>query len=660
MVDHIPVPIGDERNLLEVIRKANIELPTFCYHSEMSIYGACRLCLVEIEGRGLQPACSTLPEEGLVISTNTQQIRAMRRMILELMLANHQGDCPTCVKGGDCQLQQLAHRMGVAKIRFSRVKERLRIDASSPAIIHDPNKCILCGDCVRTCNEIQGVGAIDFAYSGSEFAVAPCFGKNMAQGECVACGQCSLVCPTGALYARPSINEVWAALHDPAKTVVAQIDPAVRIALGEDFNLAAGTIATGQIVSALRRMGFDFVYDTAFAADLMTIELGEEFLERLEKGERLPIITSCCPAWVTFAEQHYPEYLDNLSTCRSPHQMLGALVKNKVTPAKGVKPEDIVVVSIMPCIAKKGEVLRPEFSTGYGRDVDYVLTTLGLSLMIKEAGLNFNQLGQDSFDMPFGFITGAGVIHGNSGGVTEAVARYVSEKVSEKRSDYYVYSNMRNGAELREIKVTLGKNKLNLAVASGLGSVKKLIKKMKKGQAHYDFIEVKACPGGCINGGGQPPGKEKNIKAKRSAGLYDNDKMLQLHKSRENPYIADLYERFLEKPGSQIARKLLHTHYQSKKRVYFDMNNLARQESKQAKLELSICFGTSCLVKGAQGIYSGINQYLNENKSLDKVQINTTFCYEKCSRGPVIRIGEEVIEACTLEIALEEIGRQLK
>lgn len=655
LIDNQTVPIGDERNILEIIRKANIELPTFCYHSEMSIYGACRLCMVDIQGRGLQPACSTLPEDGMVIRTNTREIRSMRKMIIELMLAAHQGDCPTCVKGPDCQLQKLAQRMGISKIRFGSAKKAVKLDDSSPSLVRDPNKCVLCGDCVRMCNEIQSVGAIDFAYRGPQAAVMPCFGKDLASVECVNCGQCARVCPTGALFPKPSINEVWQALHDPAKKVAAQIAPAVRVALGESFKLPAGTITTGKIVAALKRMGFAKIYDTSFAADLTVIEEAEEFLQRRSRGEKLPQFTSCCPAWVSFAEQYYPEYLPNISTCSSPQQMLGSLYKKSLSDDKTTAAEDIIMVTVMPCTAKKHEILRPEFAREYGRDVDYVLTTRELALMIKEMGLNFDLLEQDSFDPPFGFYTGGGVLFGNSGGVTEAVLRYVGEKFDQEKTDRYIFKSARGQEGIREIQTRMGNQDLSLAIVSGLGNARKVLERIKSGQASYDFVEIMACPGGCINGGGQPVSGDFAYKEKRTCGLYDHDQMLQLHKAQENPYITELYENILKAPGSDIAHQLLHTRYQPRKRIEFAP--VQPKEEHKEKLNISICFGTSCLLKGAQDLYSGINQFMAENNLTDMVEITATFCFEKCSKGPVIKIGNEVIEKCTLEKAKTHIKK---
>ena len=658
IVDNIQVPVCDERNVLEVIRKAKIELPTFCYHSEMSVYGACRLCMVEIDGRGMQPACSIVPEEGMVIHTNTQPIRQMRKMIVELLLASHEGDCPTCVKGPHCQLQKLAQRMGITHVRFIRNKKSQPVDQSSPALIRDPNKCVLCGDCVRMCNEIQGVGAIDFAHRGSQVSVQPSFGKELNQVECIHCGQCSRVCPTGALSPKPYINEVWEALHDDNKKVVVQIAPAVRVALGESFGLEPGVITTGRMVAALRRMGFDKIYDTSFAADLTVVEEAEEFLTRLHSEERLPQFTSCCPAWVKFIEQYYPEFIGNLSTCASPQQMLGSLCKTSLFRDDNFDAKDIIMVAIMPCTAKKYEAQRTEFQKEYGPDVDFVITTQELALMIKEMGMNFNQLEQDSFDQPFGFHTGGGVIFGNSGGVTEAVLRYVHEKQNYGKSENYIYHSTRGNAEVREFHQLMGSKKISFAIVSGLKNAKKLLAQVKRGESLYHFIEVMACPGGCINGAGQPAPKDMLTKEKRTCGLYENDTMLQLHKSQENPYLTEAYKRILIKPGSDIAHKLVHTRYKSKKRIDLDQTTVQTLEN-QDKLQISICFGTSCLLRGAQQLYGGINQLLMDMDCSDQVHINATFCYEKCTKGPVIRVGNDVLEKCTLEKAVTLIKKRL-
>ena len=478
-IDGRDVPIEGERNLLELVRKAHIELPTFCYHSELSIYGACRLCLVQVEGRGIMGACSTPPEPGMQIRTSTLEIREIRRITLELLLANHEGSCPTCTKSADCKLQALARRLGVEKVRFKALHQPAPVDDSSPSIIRDPNKCVLCGDCVRVCNEIQGIGAIDFAYRGSQAAVLPAFGKNLGDVECVNCGQCAAFCPTGALTPKPEIEGVWKALNDPKKKVVAQIAPAVRVALSECFGATPGEDTTGRMVAAIKALGFAAVYDTSFTADLTVIEEATEFLQRKTKGERLPQFTSCCPAWVKYAEQYYPELLPNLSSCKSPQQMFGSLAKDILPKQMGVMRQDLVVVSIMPCTAKKFEARRPEFAPDGERDVDFVLTTQELGRMIQEAGLDFRAMEPESLDMPLGFHTGAGVIFGNSGGVSEAVLRYAVEKVLGKPLDKVDFPQVRGEGGLREAAFTLNGTTVKIAIVHGLANAKIVADKVK-------------------------------------------------------------------------------------------------------------------------------------------------------------------------------------
>jgi len=657
-INDLETAIEGERNLLEIIRKAKIDLPTFCYHSEISIYGACRLCMVEVEGRGLVPACSTLPEPGLRIKTHTPQIRSMRKIIVELLLASHASNCTTCAKGADCQLQDLAHRLGVTKVRFKSVEPHHPLDTSSPSLVRDPNKCILCGDCVRVCEEIQSIGAIDFAYRGSNAQVMPCFGKDLNSVECVYCGQCARVCPTGALTIKSNIEEVWQALHDPGKRVIAQIAPSVRVALGEAFGLPPGTTATGQIVASLRRLGFDKVFDTSFTADLTVIEEANEFLGRLERQENIPQFTSCCPAWVKFAEQYCPEFLPNLSTCRSPQQMFGSLAKETLPPKMELEKKDLIIVSIMPCSAKKFEAAREEFNNGGIRDVDFVLTTQELARMISEAGLHFNEIEPDSFDLPFGFKTGGGVIFGNSGGVTEAVLRYATEKMTGRKSEGYEFKAVRGEDGIRQTVVTVNDRELKLAIVHGLGNARKLITDIREGREHYDLVEVMACPGGCIGGAGQPIPKEQATNKKRARGLYENDKMHQLHKSQDNPYLAEIYEKYLKEPGSHVAHALLHTHYSSRQRIRNDRSYGVSPELGK-KLNITVCFGTGCFIKGSQRVLKDLSDYVRDEGLDDCVEIKASFCFEKCDRGPVIQVGEEIIEQCTFEKAKAALHKYL-
>lgn len=655
-IDNKEIPIENEQNLLELIRKARIDLPTFCYHSELSIYGACRLCMVQVDGMGLVPACSTPPSPEMKVSTNTGEIRKMRKIIVELLLANHSQNCPTCQKNTTCQLQALAKRLGITKIRFKNQLKEMPADESSPSIVRDPNKCVLCGDCVRICSEVQSVGAIDFAYRGAQTVVIPSFGKPLDQVECVNCGQCARICPTGALTPKSEVDDVWKAIHDPSKVVVAQVAPAVRVAIGEMFGLPPGTLTTGQIAAALRAIGFDKIYDTSFTADLTVLEESNEFIKRVTTGDRIPQFTSCCPAWVKFVEQYYPEFVNHLSSCRSPQQMFGALAKEMLASELKVKREDIIVVSIMPCTAKKFEARRPEFESDGVRDVDQVLTTQEFGRMIEEAGLHFKDLGPESFHMPFGFKTGAGVIFGNSGGVSEAVLRYASEKLTGQKHDAYEFMSVRGDNGIREAKLNVAGKELTLAIVSGLGNARKVLEDIQTGKVHYDLVEVMACPGGCIGGAGQPVFTDPLVKRQRTKGLYESDRMLELHKSQDNPYIAELYDTVLGDVGSPRAHELLHTSYASRKRIVDE--DLSISSGAQKSLDISVCFGTSCFLKGSQTLLRDILEYINVKELDDRINVKASFCFEKCDKGPTIKVGSRVIEGCTTEKAIEAIKRE--
>ncbi|HOP85119.1 MAG TPA: NADH-dependent [FeFe] hydrogenase, group A6 [Syntrophorhabdaceae bacterium] len=658
-IDNKDIPIENEKNLLELIRKAGINLPTFCYHSELSVYGACRLCMVEVEGMGLVSSCSTPPSPNMKVKTNTEEIRKMRKIIVELLLANHSQNCPTCQKSATCQLQSLARRLGITNIRFKNQSKKLPIDNSSPSILRDPNKCVLCGDCVRICSEVQSVGAIDFAYRGAKTVVIPSFGKDLDKVECVNCGQCARICPTGALTPKSEVDDVWKALHNSKKVVIAQIAPAVRVAIGEMFGLEPGLIATGQTVAALRAMGFSKVYDTCFTADLTVIEESNEFIRRISTGQHIPQFTSCCPAWVKFVEQYYPEFVHHLSSCRSPQQMFGALTKEMLSTQLNIKKEDIVVVSIMPCTAKKFEAKRPEFIHNGIKDVDYVLTTQELGRMIEEMGLNFCELEPESFNLPFGFKTGAGVIFGNSGGVTEAVLRYVVEKLTGEKRENYEFKNVRGENGIREVKFTLADREFSMAVVSGLGNARHLLEKIKVNEVKYDFVEVMACPGGCVGGAGQPVFTDVEVRRKRTKGIYENDRMLELHKSQDNPYIVELYNTFLKEVGGEKSHALLHTHYKSRKRIVDEDMQLSYGD-KETGVEVNVCFGTSCFIKGSQKLLRGILDYINANGLKNKVNVSASFCFESCERGPVARIGNRVLEHCTVDMAIESIKKEIE
>jgi NADH-quinone oxidoreductase subunit G len=659
-IDHLEVPINGERNILEIARKAGIDIPTFCYHSQLSIYGACRLCLVDIEGRGIVASCSTPPQPGMKIRTHTEEIRQMRRIALELILANHEQTCPTCPKSDACELQRLTHRLGVESVRFKPTHKPQPVDYSSVSLVRNPNKCILCGDCVRACDEIQGIGAIDFAHRGATSSVIPAFGKNLSEVECVNCGLCATVCPTGALTPRSEVEVVWKDLENPKKTVVAQIAPAVRVALGEEFGMEPGSIEIGRIVAALKALGFEQVYDTSFAADLTVIEEANEFLERKKAGKQLPQFTSCCPAWVKFAEQFCPDLLSNLSSCRSPQQMFGSLAKKILPEQLEVAAENLVVVSIMPCTAKKYEAKLSKFSDNGQPNVDHVLTTQELAHMIKEAGLRFEDLEPQSLDLPLGFKTGAGVIFGASGGVTEAVLRYAVEKITGVRLTAVDFHEVRGEDGFREVNIAVGDVQLKLAVVHGLKNVLNMVESIRAGKCEYDLIEVMACPGGCIGGAGQPVSRDADVKNRRAKGLYAADKMMQLHKSQDNHVVAECYAKHLGgEPGCGGAHRLLHTKYQSRRRIKGESLTVLNNGSTK-KLLVSVCVGTSCFVRGSQTLLKKIIAYIEEQDLEDSVEVRATFCFEHCNRGPTVQVGEHVEEHCTIEKVRELIQNQLQ
>ena len=561
-IDGQSIEFTDEPNVLSVIRKAGIDIPTLCYHSELSIYGACRLCTVENDRGKTFASCSEKPKDGMVIYTNTPRLMRYRKLILELLLAAHCRDCTTCIKSGECHLQELAHRMGVHEIRFENVREQQPIDTSSHAIIRDPNKCILCGDCVRMCDNVQNINAIDFAYRGTDAQVMPAFNKKIAETDCVGCGQCRVVCPTGAISINTNIEVIWDFLADKNTKVIAQIAPAVRVAVGDQFGLPRGENVMGKLVNVLHRLGFDEVYDTSYGADLTVIEESEELLERLASGENLPLFTSCCPAWVKFCENRYPDLAKNLSTCRSPQQMFGAVIREYYKDPEKNGGKRIVSVSIMPCTAKKEEILRPESSTNGKQDIDYVLTTTELITMIRKSGIRFENLEIEASDMPFGIGSGAGVIFGVTGGVTEAVLRRLREGHNRVEMDKIKFSGVRGEEGLKEVEFDYNGRTIHAAVVSGLGNADALMKKIQKGEVHYDFVEVMACRRGCIMGGGQPVPAGPRSRIARSKGLYDTDINTQIKKSNENPLILSLYDELLK--GK--THELLHRNFEAAKK----------------------------------------------------------------------------------------------
>ena len=554
LIDGNPVEINGEKNLLEVIRKAGIELPTFCYHSELSVYGACRMCMVENSHGGMEAACSTVPKAGMEIYTNTERLHKHRKMILELLLANHCRDCTTCQKNGKCRLQELASLFGLESIRFKNLKPEPELDTSSLSIIRDAHKCILCGDCVRMCNEIQNVGAIDFVNRGSKMVIGPAFNEPIANSPCVGCGQCAAVCPTGAIVIRKDTGRVWPELNDKNTKVVAQVAPAVRVAMAKEFGLPENENSMGRITAALRRLGFDEVYDTATGADLTVLEESNEFLQRIEAGENLPLITSCCPAWIQYCEKNHPELMKNVSTCKSPMQMFSSVIKAKYATSS----RRVVCVAVMPCTAKKFECAREEFMHDGIPETDYVITTQELIQMIHKAGIVFEELEPEAVDSVFSPCTGAGVIFGVTGGVTEAVLRRLSTDKSNKALMSIAFNDVRGMKGVKETTIPYGDKEVRIAIVSGLKNAEKVIQALKNGE-HYDFIEVMACPGGCVAGGGQPFGTNAT-KEVRGKALYSADKMLSIKRSEENPLMLSLYDGVLK----GRVHELLHVHYNHK------------------------------------------------------------------------------------------------
>jgi len=561
-IDGKPVTVEEGTSILEAARSVGIDIPTLCYLKDINVIGTCRVCVVEVEkAKTLQTACVTPVAPGMVVHTNTPKVRASRRLTVELILSDHPYECPTCPRNLNCELQSLAERLGIRKVRFEGKREEFEIDASTPAIVRDPNKCILCRRCVSVCEKVQGVSAIGPFGRGMKTQIGPAWGEAMSESACVQCGQCVLVCPVGALYEKDYTEEVWKALADPDKHVIVQTAPATRVSIGEPFGLPPGSISTGKMVAALRRLGFAKVFDTDFAADLTIMEEGSELLERLAHGGALPLITSCSPGWIKFMEEFYPELSENVSSCKSPQQMFGALAKTYYAEREGIDPSKIVMVSIMPCTAKKYECQRPEMTASGYQDVDYVLTVRELSRMIKQANIDFQELSEEEYDAPLGISTGAGVIFGATGGVMEAALRTAYELYTGKTLPKVDFESVRGLDGLKEASVDLNGTVLKVAVVHGLGNARALLDKVKSGEVQYHFIEIMTCPGGCIGGGGQPIPTDTEIREKRIKAIYEADKRMPLRKSHENPAVKELYATYLGKPLGSKSHHLLHTTY---------------------------------------------------------------------------------------------------
>ena len=566
-IDNQKVTVPEGTTILEAAKTAGIDIPTLCFLKDINEVGDCRMCIVEVEGRrGFATSCIQTVEEGMVVHTHTQNVLEARHVILDLIISNHAKDCLTCTRSGNCELQTLATKFNVLNIEFEGERTEHKIDDLSPSIVRDFNKCILCRRCVAACKNVQKIGAIDCINRGFESCISTVGDHSLNDVNCTFCGQCIEACPTGALHEKETINDVWVKLKDPETTVIVQTAPAVRVALGEEFGMPIGTNVVGKMVTALKRLGFDKVFDTNTGADLTIMEEANEFIERFTKNDNLPMITSCSPGWVKFIEMNYPELLPHLSSCKSPHEMFGAILKTYYANREGLDPEKIYVVSVMPCIAKKFERQRPEMKEDNLYDVDNVITTRELARMIKQANIEFEKLEDSNFDSPIGEASGAGAIFGTTGGVMEAALRTAQDTLTGKDLPKIDFEQVRGGEGIKRATINIAGKDINVVAASGLANARTILEEIKSGKANYQFVEIMACPGGCIMGGGQPIKSSKvraevDVRKLRADALYTIDERSIVRKSHENPFMKKLYKDFLEKPGSEIAERLLHTTY---------------------------------------------------------------------------------------------------
>ena len=571
-IDGQKVIVPEGTTILNAAKKAGIDIPTLCYLKEINEVGDCRMCIVEVEGRkGFATSCIQTVEEGMVIHTHTPNILEARHVILDLIISNHAKDCLTCTRSGNCELQTLATKFNVLNVEFEGEMTKHKIDDLSPSIVRDFNKCILCRRCVAACKNVQEIGAIDCINRGFESCISTVGDKSLNDVNCTFCGQCIEACPTGALHEKETINDVWAKLKDPDTIVIVQTAPAVRVALGEEFGMPIGTNVAGKMITALKRLGFDKVFDTNTGADLTIMEEANEFVNRFKKDDNLPMITSCSPGWVKYIEMNFPELLPHLSSCKSPHQMFGAILKTYYAEKENINPEKMYVVSVMPCIAKKFERQRPEMKEGDFYDVDNVITTRELARMIKQANIEFTKLEDGKFDSPMGEATGAGAIFGVTGGVMEAALRTAQDTLTGEDLPKIEFKQVRGGEGIKKATIEIAGKNINVVAASGLSNAKKILEEIKEGKADYQFVEIMACPGGCIMGGGQPIKSSKirsevDIKKLRADTLYSIDEKSKIRKSHESPIMKQLYKEYLEYPGSEKAEKLLHTQYERKEK----------------------------------------------------------------------------------------------
>ena len=566
-IDDKQISVPEGVTILEAARQANIDIPTLCHLKGINQIGDCRMCIVEVEGRkGFATSCIQRAEEGMVIHTHTPAVLEARRMVLDLIISNHEKDCLTCTRNGNCELQALAIKFNILGIEYEGERTKHKVDDKSPSIVRDFNKCVLCRRCVGACKNVQNIGAIDCINRGFESCVSTAGDQSLADVDCTYCGQCIEACPTGALHEKDDTAKVWRMVKDPEVYTVVQTAPSVRVALGEEFGMPIGTNVKGKMVTALRKLGFDKVFDTNTGADFTIMEEANEFLDRVEDGGVLPMVTSCCPAWVRFAEKNFPDQLDHLSSCKSPHQMFGAVIKSYYAKKFGIDPSKIYTVSVMPCIAKKYECTREEMEADGMRDVDAVITTRELSRMIKQANIEFTTLEDTEFDDPMGEATGAGAIFGTTGGVMEAALRTAADTIERRDLGEFEYHAVRGEKGIKKATVTIAGKDINVVVASGLKNARKIMQEIKDGKADYHFVEIMACPGGCVMGGGQPIKSSKirsttDVRKLRADSIYEIDEKSVIRKSHQNPVLQQIYKEYLGEPGGELAHKYLHTKY---------------------------------------------------------------------------------------------------
>ncbi len=630
----------DERNLLEALKNVGIEIPNLCYLSETSVYGACRLCLVEVDGKSIVTSCNLKPYEGMVVRTNTPEIYEIRKGILEILLASHNRDCTTCERNGSCKLQEYAEAFGIRKIRFDNILKDGGIDDTSP-VVRDNTKCILCGDCVRVCEEVQGVAAIDIAGRGFLSRVTSVFEHSLSDVECVYCGQCVAYCPTGALSIRNDIDKLYKVLKSKKKVVIGMIAPAVRSAIQEEFKLESDLFIAGRLNTFLKMLGFSKIFEVPFGADLVAYEEAHEFLNRLEKREKLPQFTSCCPAWVKYVEEFYPSYIENLSTVKSPQQAMGSVVKEIYSKEIGVSKEDIYLVSIMPCTAKKFEAEREE----HKGVVDLVITTKELAQMIKASGIDISSIKPEPFDKPFNLYSQGGLDFGKTGGVLGTVLAVINHKVKVKNVKE---EEIDKGIRLFNVELVNGRNIKAMAVHS-LGKAKRVLRDIKEGILDVDIIEVMACSFGCIGGGGQPYPNDSKIRQKRAKILSDMVNINPIASPQENPYLMELYEKHFEHPLSHKTHEILHTYYSPKRRVpEQEVEILPLPVPEEEKIKVRVCLGTSCYLKGSYKILSDLIEIIRKEEWAKNIEVVGTFCTENCSNAPNVLIDDILISGADI------------